>query len=201
LRAIKGQRCFPALSPFRSDEQGIQLVSDDPLSQRERVHSLFLQHSAELRGFILSLLPIHSRADDVLQETFLTVSRKAEDFQPGTNFVAWACSIAKFKVLEDCKRHGHCLQTLAPEVIQALCVVRPDSNPAFEEARLEALKRCVSKLSPQMMRAIELRYSRAHRASEIAELLGWTTDSVYVVLSRARNALYKCIQAQLEPTS
>ena len=168
------------------------------LSQRDCVHSLFLQHSPELRGFILSLLPIHGRADDVLQETFLTVSRKADDFVPSTNFVACACSIAKYKVLEDCKRYANCVQTLAPEVIQAICVVRPDTNPTIEEARLDALKGCVSKLSPQMMRAIELRYSRAHKPSEIAELLGWTTDSVYVVLSRARNALQKCIQVQME---
>jgi len=39
-------------------------------------------------------------AEDVLQETFLTVTAKAASFAEGTNFIGWACTIARFKVLE-----------------------------------------------------------------------------------------------------
>ncbi len=41
-----------------------------------------------LRAFVLSLAPDFSAADDVLQETFLVVTRKAAEFEPGTNFFA-----------------------------------------------------------------------------------------------------------------
>ena len=36
-----------------------------------------------------------------MQETFLTISVKAASFELGTNFMAWACSIARLKVLEN----------------------------------------------------------------------------------------------------
>lgn len=173
-------------------------MCEESLTHRDRVHALFLQHSSEVRGFILSLQPSMSRADDVFQETFLTVSRKSGDYAHGTNFVAWACSIAKYKVLEDFKKHGRCLQTLSPEVIDAVCSVRPYWDAELEYERLAALKACLSKLSPHTQRAIELRYAQAHQAGEIAARLGWTIDSVYVVLSRARHALEQCIRLQLD---
>src|ERR1700757_3632998 len=64
------------------------------------VQMLFVQHTAALRGFVHALMPDFARADDVVQETFLTATKKAADFEPGTNFLGWVCSIARFKVLE-----------------------------------------------------------------------------------------------------
>ena len=61
---------------------------------------LFVRHEGTIRAFVRALQPSLSEADDILQETFLTVSRKAESFEPGTNFVAWACGIARLKILE-----------------------------------------------------------------------------------------------------
>ncbi|MCA9192147.1 MAG: sigma-70 family RNA polymerase sigma factor [Planctomycetales bacterium] len=173
-------------------------MQDEALSHRERVHALFLQHSSEIRGFILSLLPNMPRTDDVFQETFLTVSRKADDYAHGTNFVAWVCRIARYKVLEDCRKHGRCAQTLAPEVIDAICASQPLLDSEHQYERLIALKSCISKLSPHTQRVVELRYAQAHQAGEIAQRLGWSVDSVYVILSRARNILEQCIRSQLQ---
>ena len=66
-----------------------------PRTAVEEVQGLFLRHAGVLRGFVLGLLPDANRAEDVFQELFLTVTRKAADFRPGTNFLAWARSIAR----------------------------------------------------------------------------------------------------------
>ncbi|MFG0289071.1 MAG: sigma-70 family RNA polymerase sigma factor [Rhodopirellula sp. JB044] len=167
-------------------------------SHRDHVNALFVLHSPRIRGFILSLLPNMSRADDVMQETFLTVSAKADDYERDSNFVAWACTIARYKVLEECNRkHANSLM-LSPEVIEAVCVSHEPASSDDEEARMAALKCCMDSLSPHTRKAVELRYSRAHSAGEIAKLLGWSTDSVYVVLSRARTALQKCVNSHLK---
>lgn len=173
--------------PHRSNES----------SHRDYVNSLFVKHSPEIRGFILSILPNMSRADDVLQETFLTVNAKADDFSSGSNFVSWARRIAKFKVLEECKRHHKTTCTLSSEVIDAVCSTQSEPADTMQEEQLSALQVCIDSLPPHTRRAIELRYARAHKTSEIAEILGWSTDSVYVVLSRARDTLQKCINAKL----
>src|SRR5262249_57451566 len=88
----------------------------------EEVQRLFLRHAGVLRGFILGLLPDHNRAEDVFQEVFLTVSRKAAEFRPGSNFPAWARSIARLKVLEHCpsvKSAPHLLGPQAPSPLIA----------------------------------------------------------------------------------
>tara|TARA_R110002049_G_scaffold27321_1_gene93937 strand:- start:31532 stop:32101 length:570 start_codon:yes stop_codon:yes gene_type:complete len=177
-------------------------------SHRDYVNGLFVQHSPRIRGFILSILPNMGRADDVLQETFLTVTAKADDFTRGTNFVSWACRIAQFKVLEDSKRNQKSNSTLSPEVIDAVCSSSREMLNAtsmtqsaavndFQEEQLSALENCITTLAPHTRRAIELRYVRAHKTREIAEILGWSIDSVYVVLSRARDSLQKCINGKM----
>ena len=45
-------------------------------------------------------------ADDVLQETNLVLLRKESDFQPGTDFVAWASQVAAFQVKNDRAKRG-----------------------------------------------------------------------------------------------
>ncbi|TWT79273.1 RNA polymerase sigma factor YlaC [Planctomycetes bacterium CA13] len=174
------------------------MFSQKEPSHQDRVHALFVQHSSRIRGYILSILPNIGRADDVLQETFLTASLKANDFVAGTNFVAWACTIARYKVLEECKRLKKSKTLLSPEAIEAVCAADDPLLDEGDEAEMSALKKCLCELSPHTRRAIDLRYKRAHSASEIATILGWSIDSVYVVLSRARGTLQKCINAKLE---
>ena len=150
-------------------------MSENDSSHRDEVNALFVQYSPRIRGFILSVLPNMSRADDVLQDTFMTVTAKADDFTSGSNFFAWACRIAHFKVLEEGKRDSKSNNILSPEVIEAICSAQPGADELREE-RLLALHDCLSKLAPHARRAIELRYSRAHRTGEIAQILGWSIE-------------------------
>ncbi|GAA5506260.1 sigma-70 family RNA polymerase sigma factor [Novipirellula caenicola] len=174
----------------------------DPTTRRKRTHNeevaaLFLKHSSRIRGIILSMQPDFARADDVLQETFLTVSAKANEFEFGTNFMSWVYQIARYKVLEDRRRSGKTTEQLSLASIESLLAAESNLADDQHEERVEALKDCLTKLSPRSRQAIELRYAREHPASEIATVLGWTVDSVYVALSRARTLLAKCIDEDL----
>jgi RNA polymerase sigma-70 factor, ECF subfamily len=162
---------------------------------RERVNALFVQFSPEIRGFILALMPNMSRADDIFQETFLTVTRKAADFRPGTNFMAWACTIARFKVLEAGRKRSTDIQPLSEEVLESLSAAAPE--PESQDRELQLLNECMEDLHPHSRRAMELRYEQGHKPAEIARRLGWTAESVYVVLSRARAALRDCVERKL----
>ena len=166
---------------------------------QEHVSALFVQFSPELRGFILALLPEMSRADDVFQETFLTATRKAGDYRPGTNFLAWACTIARYKVLEAGRRRTRDPLPLSPEVLESLCAALPEPEAADEEnRRMRALGECLESLHPHTRRAMEMRYEQGHKPAEIAGRLGWTAESVYAVLSRARSALRECVAGKIK---
>lgn len=156
------------------------------------VQSLFVQNMMAVRGFVIGLMPDFGRVDDVVQETFLTVTAKAEDFVEGSNFRSWACSIARFKVLEALRREGPRELTLDPEVVEALCAAETGDWQPEEDLRLLAL--CRESLAPQARRMLELRYEQAHRPPQIARHTGWTVNAVNVALARARSALRECVE-------
>jgi RNA polymerase sigma factor (sigma-70 family) len=56
--------------------------------------------------FILALVPNHQDADDLFQETVLLMWSKFDSFTPGTSFVAWGCTIARYQILSVRKRHS-----------------------------------------------------------------------------------------------
>src|SRR5262245_25557275 len=164
----------------------------------EEVQRLFLRHASVLRGFILGLLPDHNRAEDVFQELFLTLTRKATDYRPGSNFLAWARTIARLKVLEQCRlqQSGPCL--LDPDAMDAVIAAAQEKASDGWEGRREALAHCLEQLAPRAREILELRYSEEFLPPpQIAARLSWTVNSVNVALSRARKFLQECTRRRL----
>lgn len=163
--------------------------------ETSNVQLLFVQNILVVRGFVTALVTDFSQVDDVIQETFLTVTAKAKDFQPGTNFQAWACTIAKYKVLEVARRSNSKTVLLDAEVIEALCATPIDKwNP---EAEMLAIEKCKETLAPKARRAIDLRYKQGKQPPEIAKQMGWKVNAVNVALSRARSVLRECVKRHL----
>ena len=173
------------------------MSAHDPNDHTAHVQALFVRHSPVLRGFVVSLVPDFGVVDDILQDTFLTITAKAGDFEIGTNFVAWAKAIARFKVLHARRAHWRETSGISDEAIDALCASEPEADAAPLERQLAALAACIGALPAQTRRAVELRYQQAHSVPEAAQRLGWTQGSLYVVLCRARSALRECIERKL----
>ena len=162
-----------------------------------QVQALFVKSSAALRGFVVSLMGDFGGVDDVMQETFLTVTDKASEFAVDSNFLAWAKAIARFKVMEARRKHWREVPGLSLEVIEALAVAEPEESEAQFQRQMALLDQCIGELAPQTRRAVELRYKHAHPAPEVARLLGWTASSLYVMLSRARTVLRECVERKV----
>ena len=77
-------------------------MSHDPRST-EFVR-LLTGHQRQLYLFILTLLPDPNDAEYVLGDVNTLLWTKADDFEPGTNFTAWAYRVAHFEVLAFRKR-------------------------------------------------------------------------------------------------
>jgi RNA polymerase sigma-70 factor, ECF subfamily len=160
----------------------------------ERVHGLFLSHIDVIRGFIRALVRDTYLADDVLQETFLTVARKAESFTEGTNFPKWACAVARMKVLEARRRDAGRLSFLSVEVIEALAEAE---ELVEQDKKLDLIEDCIEELPPSMRKMVDMRYVSGRKPAEIARVVGWTVEAVYVALSRARSVLRECLEMRL----
>jgi RNA polymerase sigma-70 factor (ECF subfamily) len=172
-----------------------QNTSDHPSDHTVRVQQLFVKNQSRLKGFILALQPDFSDAEDILQEVFLVITRKADQFAEGTNFMAWALSICRLKVFEAFRKQKTAAKQLSEEVMDSLCSTAPEE--IFEESRSAAVRVCMEKLAPNMQEIMRLRYFAEHGPTEIARLLSWTPNAVNVALSKARKLMHECVGRRL----
>jgi len=120
------------------------------------LQKLFLGHSPALRDYLLALVPDPAAVDDLLHSIFLTAVQRADQFQPGTHFLAWVRTIGKYKLMEWSRDRHRNLPTFAPEVIDALSETAADFDQQSE--RLTAMAECTEELAPRARQAIHLRY-------------------------------------------
>jgi len=146
--------------------------------------------------YILSLLPDRDRAKDVLQDTNVVMWRKAEEFEPGTSFDAWACKIAYFEVLSERRRQQRDRLQFDEVVLEKLASEVPGSLKHLND-RAVALEDCLQRLAPDQRQRLGERYRSGGSVKEIAERTGQTPSAIAVSLYRIRAALFRCIQSKL----
>lgn len=167
-----------------------------PLSHLDQVQQLFVLNASQLRGFILGFVPELHEADDIFQEVFLTVSHKAMDFQPGSNFMAWVRAIARMKVHESFRQRKSHGISLDPEILDLLAESAPEMDDSWASHR-EALARCLEQIAPKSRQIIDLRYEEGLRPPCIAQKISWTVEAVHIALTRARHFLRDCVNHKL----
>lgn len=168
-----------------------------PAQHVQEVQKLFLQHADLLRGFLRGLVPHQEAADDIFQELFLTLTAKACDFQLGSNFLAWARTVARLKVFEQYRQLKRSVPLLSAEVLEVLA----DSAPLADGLlmpRYEALQNCLQQVAPRAREMVALRYADPPLTPrQIAKQLSWTANAVRVALARARKFLLDCVERRL----
>ena len=76
---------------------------------------LLTSHQEVLRSYITSMLPNYQDVSDVLQDVNVKLWERQNTFEIGTNFGAWACTLARYSVLSHrskLKRQGWLLRCL-----------------------------------------------------------------------------------------
>lgn len=158
-----------------------------------RVQQLFVLHQGALKAFVLALWPDFAEADDVMQEVFLVITRKAADFQPESNFLSWARTIARYEVWTARRKKER--SQIQPEVLEALQAACPEGFASGH--KLHALAQCMGQLAPKAQEIMQLRYQHEHGPGEIAKRLCRSVNSINVALAKARVALRECMERQL----
>jgi RNA polymerase sigma-70 factor (ECF subfamily) len=169
-------------------------------SNSENAHTLkvqqqFMIHQQALLAYLLSIVPNLPDAQDILQDAFLIVSKKANTWTEGTNFLAWGCAIVRYEALHYARSSKKRMLPLDEDIVELLhCESPPLDNL---DAQIERLKECLKRLSPRSRELIMLRYHTAQLPEQIATRGNWSVNSVRVALTRARQALRECIEQRL----
>ncbi|QNN24796.1 sigma-70 family RNA polymerase sigma factor [Planctomycetales bacterium ZRK34] len=149
-------------------------------------------HQTRLRAFIHALMADWHRAEDVLQETNAVLWRKADQFEPGTNFHAWAFAIAHNQVrlarLRSARDRHHFDETLADQLASEAIEQFADLDH-----RRQALAICFDKLPKKQRELLARRYTANEPVTTIAKSLRRPAGSIRQTLYRIRTALADCI--------
>jgi RNA polymerase sigma-70 factor (ECF subfamily) len=171
-------------------------MSNEVQKQAEFVGQI-ARHQPALHAYIISLMPGVDGVDDVLQETNLVLWEKRKTFREGTNFRAWACQIARYKVMGHRRKLmslGHRMldEALAEELSRECEAEKPEMDE-----RMAALNKCLDRLGENERQLINQRYFSESAFEKLVEQTGRGVDSLRVSLFRIRAALKKCITSEL----
>jgi RNA polymerase sigma-70 factor (ECF subfamily) len=150
----------------------------------------------QLFVYVTQLIGRSADADDVLQEVNRVVWEKYDEFQPGTNFNAWAYKVAYFEVLRYRKTRGRQRARFADATLD-LIAAEAGAVADAEPARQSALRECMSKLPTEDRDMIGKRYLGEIEVRDLAKLFNRSEKAIYRALTRIRSLLLECVRRSL----
>ncbi len=160
---------------------------------------LLSANQRKIYAYILSLVANFSDADDILQETSRFLWEKFDQYESGTDFLAWARAVAFYRVKEFRRRNARDRIVLFDD--QTIEEIQIDSQSQSDiqitDHYLSLLRDCLRKVARPDLDLIQLKYFQNIKIREIAERIGRKTQSVYRSLARIQNQLQQCIDRQV----
>ena len=157
---------------------------------------LFTGSQLRLYRYIVVLVANQVEAEDILQNTNLVMLRKCDQFQPGTNFLAWSAGIAYLEVLKYRTSRKRALHELSETTLEMLAAEALRENSLLER-RNAALPDCMERLPVADLALVTDHYFRGLSWEAIAQTLGRTSSSVRHSICRIRRELKRCIDTAL----
>ena len=138
-----------------------------------------------LRTFALSLVGDVSRADDLVQETFVKAWANQERFRPGTNFTAWLFTILRNQFYTDLRKTRREVEDV--DGTHAGQMTSPSDQE--DASTLKVVWERLGDLPSAQRQALLLVGAEGHTYEEAAIMLGCQVGTVKSRVSRARSSL------------
>jgi RNA polymerase sigma-70 factor, ECF subfamily len=186
------------MSDFPDQTQPAQPLSSAPLSgerQEEFIRQLNGSHALLLR-YVRSLGLNRHDAEDVLQRAGITMWRRFASFDAGTDFLAWATTVAFYEVKNFQRATGRSRLTFDDELMRVLAAERALDLKRMSPRR-EALDACLERLDGESRRLVEAIYVEEKSAAAVAEERGLALQTIYNQLGLLRRALARCVERRL----
>ena len=165
-------------------------------SRDDRLIELLNQYRQPLFGFIFTMVHRIADAEDVFQQTSIVLWKKFDHFEEGTDFIAWACSIARCQSIDFLRARKRDRLYFSEAMMTELEACQHDQSEGFTELA-EALEACKEKLTESDRLTIDRCYAPGVKIKDAAVGLGRNVGSVYTSLNRIRQTLATCIKRRL----
>ena len=165
----------------------------DKSIEHKRFVSLLVPNQTRIQAFIITLIPNINDAEDIYQETVSLMWDKIDTFEEGTDFVAWAVTIAKYKILEFRSKLTRAKVHFTDQTHNILEAAATSQLSGVND-RLEALKNCLQKLPEKEKDLLRMRYELDLSFHKISQRVGKTSPAIHRTMSIILSKLTICIK-------
>ena len=161
---------------------------------RGALEDVYKRTSAKLFGVILRILQDRAEAEDVLQEVYLTIWRKADSFDPAkASPVTWLATLARNRAID--RARSRALRPTAPEddamLVADAAPSAVDQLEVSEQAR--QLEGCLSELPEDHAAAVRTAFFNGVTYEALAERLGLPLGTLKGWIRRSLMKLRLCL--------
>jgi RNA polymerase sigma-70 factor, ECF subfamily len=171
------------------------LIARIATGDRLAMEAFFARHKTRVYRFILRLLGDDASAEELTNEVFLTVWRRAHKFRGRAAASTWLLAIARFKAL--CEMRRRRTTSIDPEEPDASDRLAADPEASWADKHRGAiLRKCLGALSPEHRTIIDLVYYHEKSTQEVAAIVGIPCATVKTRMFYARKKLGVLLAAQ-----
>jgi RNA polymerase sigma-70 factor (ECF subfamily) len=183
----------PALAPGREDDRKLlgRIAGGDSNALRQ----LYGRVSDRAMAIALRLLKDRAEAEDVVQDTFLEVWKRAGQYEPARGgAAAWIVTIARSRAIDRLRAHGRSARAAQGTATEPPPPASPDGPELAAQRRdRERVLGAMSTLPPEQRHVIELAYfdglSQTEIASRLKEPLGTVKTRVRLAMAKLADLL------------
>jgi RNA polymerase sigma-70 factor (ECF subfamily) len=150
-----------------------------------------------VQAYAFSLLADHAASDEVAQDVCLFLWEHRAERRSESDLKAWAFGVARFKALA-WRRDQVRRKTVhfSDDILQQIETGAAEVCINLEE-RLAALRGCLSRVGPEDLRLLQLKYVARTSFTAQARRSGLPPNRLQKAISRLRLALRHCIETTL----
>ena len=166
--------------------------SENPKGPRKPA-ALWMQILPTVSAYIRSMILNYHDSEDIIQNIAVIFAEKYDRLDPSREALPWILKIARYEVVNYFRSQGREQIISDEKVLQKIERAYHVIHDESEDIK-KALHTCIESLNDRPRHVLKLRYFREMEIRDISQRLGLSSNAVYIILCRVREALANCVQ-------
>lgn len=165
-----------------------------PAPATEEFRTEMLKVMPRLLAFARVLTRNREAAEDLVQDTIVRALRAQHSFEPGSNMLAWLCTILRNQHISGLRRKRHDAMPI-DDLPDSAASIGANQDDVVE---MSEIRRALLKLSPEHREVLVMVAAAGLSYAEAAEICGCAVGTVKSRVNRARNELRRLLSGGVE---
>lgn len=176
-------------------EELIRLLTQTGRGDRKAFAELYARTSSGLFGICLRMLRERAEAEEVLQEAYTSVWRRAAGFDPArASAITWLVTLTRNKAIDRLRQHRD-ERLDDPAVLAEIEDEHPSPAAAAEASQeYQRLERCLNTLEPRQRQSVREAFFTGATYKELAARMEVPPGTMKSWIRRSLNQLRTCLE-------